>query len=228
FDLDKKQTEIALLKKDQELQHAESRKERAFLIMVIGGLISLIILAIVFLRNNRQKQRANLLLQNQKQLIDEKAKELSLQKDSLEQSYKNIELLGEIGRKITASLSVEKIISTVYDNVNVLMDASVFGIGIYNEEMKRIEFPATYENGQPLPFYSNSVYDENRFDATCFRTGNEIIMGDLHEEYVNYIQDIQIPKAGNQTVSIIYLPLKIKEKKLGVITVQSFEKNAYS
>ena len=228
YDLDKKQTEIALLKKDQELQYAENRKERAFLVMVMGGLISLIVLAIVLLRNNRQKQKANLLLQKQKQLIDEKAKELSLQKDNLEQSYKNVELLGEIGRKITASLSVEKIISTVYDNVNTLMDASVFGIGIYNDSMKRIEFPATYENGQPLPFYSNSIYDQNRFDAICFRTGNEIVMGDLQEEYINYIQDIQIPKAGDQTVSIIYLPLKIKEKKLGVITVQSFQKNVYS
>ena len=228
YDLDKKQTEIALLKKDKDLQLAENRKERAFLIMVLGGLISLIVLAIVLLRNNRQKQKANLLLQKQKELIDEKANELSLQKDSLEQSYKNIELLGDIGRKITASLSVEKIISTVYDSVNVLMDASVFGIGIYNDGLKRIEFPATYENGKPLPFYSNSIYDENRFDATCFRTGNEIVMGDLREEYINYIQDIQIPKAGDQTVSIIYLPLKIKEKKLGVITVQSFQKNAYS
>ena len=228
YDLDKKQTEIALLKKDQELQYAENRKERAFLVMVLGGLISLIVLAIILLRNNRQKQKANLLLQKQKKLIDEKAKELSLQKDNLEQSYKNVELLGEIGRKITASLSVEKIISTVYDNVNVLMDASVFGIGIYNDAMKRIEFPATYENGQALPFYSNSIYDENRFDATCFRTGNEIVMGDLREEYKNYIQDIQMPKAGDQAVSIIYLPLKIKQKKLGVITVQSFQKNAYS
>jgi signal transduction histidine kinase len=196
--------------------------------MVLGGLISLIVLAFVLMRNNRQKQKANLLLQDQKQEIDEKARELSIQKDSLEQSNRNVELLGEIGRKITASLSVEKIISTVYDNVNLLMDASVFGIGIYNDAVKKIEFPATYENGEPLPFYSNSIYDENRFDATCFRTGDEIVMGDLGEEYKNYIQDIQKPKAGDQTVSIIYLPLKVKEKKLGVITVQSFQKNAYS
>jgi len=228
FDLDKKQTEIALLKKDKDLQQAETRKERAFLVMVLGGLISLIVLAIILMRNNRQKQKANVLLQIQKQEIDEKAKELSIQKDNLEQSYRNVELLGEIGRKITSSLSVEKIISTVYDNVNSLMDASVFGIGIYNEVLKRIEFPATYENGEPLPFYSNSIYDENRFDATCFRSGNEIVMGDMGEEYKNYIQDIQKPKAGDQTVSLIYLPLRVKEKKLGVITVQSFQKNAYS
>ena len=227
-ELDKKQAQIALLTKDKQLQIAENKRERLFLYALLGGLVLVLVLAVVFYRNNRQKQRANILLQKQKQEIDDKAHELSVQKDNLEQSYRNVELLGEIGRKITSSLSVEKIIGTVYDNVNSLMDASVFGIGIYNDTLKRIEFPATYEKGQPLPFYSNSVNDENRFDALCFRNGQEIIMGDLGEDYKNYIQDIQKPKAGDQTASIIYLPLKVKEKVLGVITIQSFQRNAYS
>jgi signal transduction histidine kinase len=221
FDLDKKQSEI-------ELQKAENRKERAFLVMVLGGLASVIVLAIILLRANRQKQKANLLLQKQKQEIDKKAAEISVQKENLEQSYSNVQLLSEIGRKITSSLSVEKIISTVYDNVNTLMDASVFGIGIYHDESKRIDFPATYENGEALPFYSNSIYDENRFAALSFLSGKEIIMGDLENDYKNYLQKVPTPKAGTQPVSLIYLPLLGKEKTLGVITVQSFEKNAYS
>jgi signal transduction histidine kinase len=221
FQLDKKQTEI-------ELQKAENRRERAFLVMVLGGLASAVVLAVILFRSNRHQQRANLLLQKQKREIDSKAHELSRQKDELEQSYRNVELLSEIGRKITSSLSVEKIIGTVYDNVNAAMDASVFGIGIYNDSLKRIEFPATYENGKALPFYSNSIYEENRFGALCFISGKEIIMGDLSKDYQNYIQSIPTPKAGSQAVSLIYLPLKAKERVLGVITVQSFEKNAYS
>src|SRR6185503_18323733 len=218
---DKKETEIAL-------QKAENRKERAFLIMVLGGLASVIVLAVILFRNNRQKQRANVLLEKQKQVIDEKATELSIQKDNLEQSYSHVELLGNIGRKITSSLSVEKIIGTVYDNVNLLMDASVFGIGIYNDEFKRIDFPATYENGVALPFYSNSIYDENRFAGLSFISGKEIVMGDLENEYQNFLQNIPTPKQGSQAVSLIYLPLKAKDKILGVITVQSFQKNAYT
>jgi signal transduction histidine kinase len=221
FQLDKKQSEI-------ELQRAENRKERAFLVMVLGGLVSVIVLAVILLRNNRQKQKANVLLHKQKKEIDDKALELALQKDELQQSYSNVELLSEIGRKITSSLSIEKIIGTVYDNVNLLMDASVFGIGIYNDEFKRIDFPATYENGTPLPFYTNSIYDENRFAALSFLSGKEIVMGDLEKDYKNFLQQIPVPKAGRQAVSLIYLPLIGKEKNLGVLTVQSFEKNAYS
>jgi signal transduction histidine kinase len=187
-----------------------------------------IILAIILFRNNRHKQKANLLLQQQKKEIDKKADELAEQKDNLEQSYKNIELLGDIGRKITSSLSVETIIGTVYDNVNSLMDASVFGIGIYHDDTKRIEFPATYENGVALPAYTNSIYEENRFASLCFISGKEIIMGDLQSEYKNFLQDVLVPKQGQQPISLIYMPLKAKEKALGVITVQSFNKNAFS
>jgi signal transduction histidine kinase len=228
LELDKKQAEIALLTKDKQLQVAENKRERVFLFALLGGVASLIVLAVIMFRNNRQKQQANVLLHQQKKEIDKKAEELAVQKDNLEQSYRNVELLGEIGRKITASLTAETIIGTVYDNVNSLMDASVFGIGIYHDDTKKIEFPATYENGVALPAYTNSVYEENRFASLCFISGKEIVMGDLQAEYKNFLQDVLVPKQGQQPVSLIYLPLKIKEKVRGVITVQSFQKNAYS
>ena len=138
-------------------------------------------------------------MHQQKLEIDEKATELAVQKD-------NVELLSAIGRKITSSLSVEKIISTVYDNVNTLMDANVFGIGIYNDALKRIEYPATYENGQPLPFYANEVEDKNRFGSVCFSKGEEIIIGNLHEEYKNHLQEVNTPHAGEKHISIIFNP----------------------
>ncbi len=116
FELDKKQSEI-------ELQKAENRREKSLLYIMLGGLTLLIVLAVMLFRNNRSKQKANVLLQKQKKEIDNKAYELAVQRDTLGQSYRNVELLGEIGRKITSSLSVETIIGTVYDNVNSMMDA---------------------------------------------------------------------------------------------------------
>jgi signal transduction histidine kinase/tetratricopeptide (TPR) repeat protein len=221
YDLEKKQAEITALSQQQKIQ-------RNFLISALVVLLLIIITAILLLRNNRQRRKANALLRKQKEEIDRKATELSVQKDNLQQSYNNVEHLGEIGRKITASLSVEKIIGTVYDNVNALMDASVFGIGIYNDALKRIEFPATYEDGQALPSYNNSIDDQNRFAVICFKECKEIIMGNLDEEYKLHLQEVQTPHEGKQAVSLIYLPLVVKEQKLGVITVQSFQQNAYS
>ena len=213
-EMEKKQGQIAQLSQKQKAQ-------QGFLISALVVLVLILITAGLLFRNNRQKYKANKLLHKQKQEIDQKAKDL-------ERSYNNVELLGEIGRKITSSLSVETIISTVYDNVNSLMDASVFGIGIYHEDTKQIDFPATYENGMALPAYSNSIYEQNRFASLCFISGKEIVMGDLETEYKNYLQQVPVPKEGKQPASLIYLPLKVKDKFFGVITIQSFQKNAYS
>ena len=212
--LEKKQAQIVLLSQQKKIQ-------RSFLFSAVIVLALILVTVVLLLRNNRQKQKVNKLLRRQKQEIDAKAKDL-------QRSYNNVELLGDVGRRVTSSLSVETIISTVYDSVNSLMDASVFGIGIYHEDTHQIDFPATYENGAALPAYSNSIYEENRFASLCFISGKEIVMGDVETEYKNYLQHVPVPKEGQQPASLIYIPLKAKEKIFGVITVQSFQKNAYS
>ncbi|MEO7049063.1 MAG: ATP-binding protein [Ferruginibacter sp.] len=214
FSLDKKEAQINTLGNQKKYQRNLLWGAMALLILILAS-------AGLLLYNNRQKQKANKLLQKQKLEIDEKAAALSVQKE-------NVELLNDIGRKITASLSVDKIIGTVYQNVNTLMDANVFGIGIYNDSLKQLEFPATYENGEPLPFYTNNVDDKNRFGAVCFKESKEIIINNLDEEYKDHIQEISTPDKGDQPVSVIFLPLTAKGEKLGVITVQSFKENAYS
>jgi signal transduction histidine kinase len=141
---------------------------------------------------------------------------------------KNVELLSEIGKDITATLSIESIIDTVYENVNTMMDASVFGIGIHNEEKNTIDFPATKEKGETLPTFNNSLDDENRPAVWCFKNQKEIFTNDYGVDYHKYISKLQAPAAGQHSESIIYLPLSSSNKTIGVITAQSFKKNAYT
>lgn len=214
YNIDKKEAQIDVL-------NEQKKGQRNLLFGALGLLLLIFTVAGLLFRNNRQKQKANMLLEIQKQEIDEKAKALSDQKD-------NVELLNNIGRKITSSLSIEKIIGTVYKNVNTLMEASVFGIGIYNDQLKTIDFPCTYKNGKPLPYYADSIEDEKRFGAICFKEGKEIILNNLDQEYQSHLQNLNVPDEGLQAISVLFLPLIAKNKKLGVITVQSFKENAYS
>lgn len=141
---------------------------------------------------------------------------------------KNVELLSEIGKEITASLSIKHIIDTVYENINDVMDASVFGIGIYNHDLRRIEMPATKEKGQTLPLFSYPIDDENRPAVWCYKNQNEIFINDYETEYKKYIKELPQAAAGDNPESMLYLPLTYKDKKIGVITAQTFKKNAYT
>ncbi len=141
---------------------------------------------------------------------------------------KNIELLSEIGKEVTASLSIKHVIETVYAHVNKLMDASVFGIGIYSAEEDSIAFPGSKEKGKTLPPFSNRLDDENRPAVWCFKNQKEVFTNDYEKEYSKYIKTLQTAVEGDNPASMIYLPVTNQDKKIGVITAQSFEKNAYT
>ncbi len=154
-------------------------------------------------------------------------REAKLRADSENERRKNVELLSEIGKDITGSLTIENIISTSYEHVNALMDASVFGIGIFNKDHHRLDFPATKEKGKTLPVYSYDLNDKNRPASWCFNYKKEIFINDFEKEYRIYIDSIPQTAAGESTESLIYLPLIYKDKSIGVLTAQSFSKNAY-
>jgi signal transduction histidine kinase len=160
--------------------------------------------------------------------LQEKTAALEEQKEAIEQAYDNVELLSRIGRDITAKLSIADIIETVYENVNSLMDAAVFGIGLHDEAAGRLEFPAMKENGQRLPPFSYGLDDPERLAVICFRNREEIVVEDMTREYRKYMRTHKPPVAGDPVASILYLPLVYKDRTIGVITAQSFRKHAYT
>ena len=155
--------------------------------------------------------------------------EQKLVAERLEKTFENTRLLSEIGKQITATRSVRDIINNVYENINKLMDANVFGIGIADEQSGTMTFPIVLEKGEPLENISYSLNDENRIAILCYKQNEPIVMNNFVEDFHNYFPDEEIvqPKAGQMALSLIYLPLNLKGKTIGVITVQSFNIDAY-
>ncbi|MGZ4099272.1 MAG: tetratricopeptide repeat protein, partial [Bacteroidia bacterium] len=165
----------------------------------------------------------NKVLQSQaeKAILEERAKEL-------ENFSESLTIMSEIGQKIISSLSVETIVNTVYKNVNGLMDAVGFGICLYKKEDDTIVFPIYIEGEETFTDIKYDITDNNRLTVLCYNTSQEIIINDFESEIGNFIKHNAAPKAGKHVESIIYLPLKYKDSMLGVITVQSFSKQAYT
>ncbi len=147
---------------------------------------------------------------------------------------KNIELLSEIGKEITATLDLDKIFFKLYEHVNQLADATIFGVGIYNPEKEEIEYRLSMEKGKRYPPYTRNIKDKNQFPVWCIDNRKPVFINDVNSEYKNYIQHYKKPHRkledgtmSEEAWSIIYLPLVSQERLLGIITIQSFHKNAY-
>ena len=171
-------------------------------------------------------------------VMKEKNEELENKSAELEQSYNSISVLSKIGRNITSTLDLNTILNTVYENVNQLMDASVFGIGVYNIEDSTIDYQLAIDKGKRYKPYSRSMKDKDQFPVWCIENKKEIFINNVEAEYSNYINSIvklnvDDTQSKDDTkseiqYSLLYTPMLVKERVIGLITVQSYEKNAYT
>jgi signal transduction histidine kinase/ligand-binding sensor domain-containing protein len=184
----------------------------AYIIMAASA-----VYALLLVRTRQLRQRSREL----EKIVEQRTAQIQEQKD-------NIEQLSKIGKDITSSLSIENIIHTVYENVNNLMDASVFTIGLHKPEEECLEFPASIEKGVLLSAFSIPLSDEYRLAVWCFINRKEVIINDYEKDYDKYVGQMAAPIAGETPESVLYLPLWNKDKVIGVISAQSFSKNAFS
>ncbi|MEZ4937576.1 MAG: GAF domain-containing protein [Crocinitomicaceae bacterium] len=153
---------------------------------------------------------------------------LQRQNDQLKKYSDDLVKLGEIGQSLMALLSVEKIIAKAQEKLSRIMDATSFGMALYDESKQELTFPGYIEDGKIFPkiVYDVSI-DEPRLANICFRKKLEIVTNNFSEDYHKWVKTDQAPKAGKGTQSIIYIPFEIKGGSSGVVTVQSFKKHQY-
>ncbi|HEY1809774.1 MAG TPA: GAF domain-containing protein, partial [Acidobacteriaceae bacterium] len=162
------------------------------------------------------------------QEIRAQASEISAQKES-------IELLSDIGREITASLDLNTILFKLYERVNQIVDAGIFGVGLYRPEQRLIEYTLAIENGKRYAPYTRSTDDKDQFAVWCIEHRQPILLNDVEKEYSKYIAVYEhgtlVLEDGSKAqppASMIYLPLIAQDRVLGVLSIQSFRKNAYT
>jgi signal transduction histidine kinase len=202
---------------EQENSLARSQQDYYVLSIVLISLV-LVFILLIYLQIRRANKK--LKLQNEK---------IENQSEKLKQAYDNLKLLSTIGRDITSSLIIEEIIETVYENLNTLMDASVLGIGVFEPLENRLHFPGVREKSKRLKDINIDLTMNTTLASYCFINQEEIVLDNYFEDYAKYIDPPVKPVYGDgNSTSVVFLPLTIGSKRLGVLTVQSFYENAFN
>lgn len=118
--------------------------------------------------------------------------------------------------------------------MNQIVDASIFGVGLYRPEKRLIEYSLAIENGKRYAPYTRSADDKNQFAVWCIDHRQAILINDVEKESSKYISTythtnrvLDDGSAAQPPASMIYLPLVAQERILGVVSIQSFKKNTY-
>ena len=135
-----------------------------------------------------QKRILEATVNERTQEIRTQAAEITAQKDS-------IELLSEIGKEITASLDLETILFKLYERVNQIADASIFGVGLYRPEKHVIEYSLAIENGKRYAPYTRSTDDKNQLAVWCIDNRQPILINDVAPKRRSTFRSTGIPEA---------------------------------
>ncbi|MCX6294511.1 MAG: SpoIIE family protein phosphatase, partial [Bacteroidetes bacterium] len=154
-------------------------------------------------------------------------KEVLSQKEEIEKSHENTRLLSVIGQQIISSVNFDSIFKSLHENVSRLMNADCFGVRIYHSNRNEIEYRYEMEKGERQGTLSVSMNNIDNYSVWCVTNRKEIFINDNLKEYHKYTKKIVVP-TGDMPSSLLFCPMTIGERVVGVITVQSFEKNAYS
>lgn len=158
-----------------------------------------------------------------------KIKEVEREVEFFKQMYQQISSISQIGQEITSSLDLKEIVYIIYNNLNELLDTSVFGLGLYDEANNEINYRFFIEAGEWLTPFTTGIDEQDTFGAWCIKTGQEIVMSNVNKEYHKYVKRLTAtnPSDEEKVKSVIYVPLKISNRIIGILSVQSHIEKAY-
>lgn len=143
-------------------------------------------------------------------------------------SEQEFKIISKIGHEVISTLEINEVIDRVYMNINKLFDAKIFAIGIFNPKLQNLEIWGI--NGvKEQAVISKEVLSDNSFWLSyCFNTQKSIIENNYNPQKSERRFSNSLFNRNNELrKSFIYIPLSINNKRLGTLTVQSYQKEAY-
>ncbi len=141
---------------------------------------------------------------------------------TLKETASTLETLGIIGREITASLDASAVFEALHRHVHRLLDATTFVVYLLEENQQFLRTAFGIEAGVLLPVSRIDVNSATATSARCVRERKEVLI----EIEPGVITANLIPGT-LPTYSLLYAPLMVGERLLGVMTIQSAKPKVY-
>lgn len=155
--------------------------------------------------------------------------------EAAEKARRDIALLSEIGRQITASLDVAAIQRTLYQHVDELIAATVFCVGLVNWNTRMLSFDFTMQNGQALKPYLRSLAATEMPAVQAVLQGRGLRVAQIaRDSRILYDQDgpSRVEMAdGSEPAAVqsgIYTPMLLKGRVVGLLCMLSERPDAFT
>ncbi|MYM35983.1 diguanylate cyclase [Duganella sp. FT94W] len=140
----------------------------------------------------------------------------------LQQTSATLEHLSAIGQEITAHLDAAAVFRVLDRHVQGLLDATHFAIFLLQPDGASLVCEFGVEAGKPLPPVRIAAADPHAYTARCLRERRELLL-ELEDDGAT----ANLIPGTLPTLSLLFAPLRVGERVLGVMTVQSLLTHSY-
>jgi len=148
----------------------------------------------------------------------------------LEETNRHVEQLGIINRislAITSGLDMDHVLKTLHEQCQQVAPSDVFYVALYDEASSLINIPLYYENGQYQAGPSRDVHEHPGTIGSVIQARRTLYLNDLYKPethpFTQTTSGLRRPSR-----SYVGIPLTLRERVIGVMTVQSYQPNAYT
>lgn len=137
--------------------------------------------------------------------------------------------LNEIGRAVSEVTDLRVVLEIIRQKLAQLLAFDFYSVRVFNAEARIVTFLAVYENGRYWD-EADAPLVPGTDTYTVFQTGEPVLHLYTEEELENYKRApvMQIGDRTQFTASVIFVPLKKREQTVGTLSVQSYQRNAYT
>lgn len=149
---------------------------------------------------------------------------------------KNLSLL-EFGKVITNNLNKDNILNIIAEQIKSFIDYDIIYISIYDEKINNYRFELII-NENTIVTSNDNIVIEDSLTKYSIRNKEVLLVNNINKEHNKYIIDYESYKKNvksknysynnvKEIKSIFIIPMIIKGKVIGTITIQKYDENFY-
>lgn len=135
--------------------------------------------------------------------------------------------LYHIGLTLTAGLDMEQVLVSLFEQVRMVLPVDVFYVSTFDYESQVIDLPIYYEDGAFIKVEPRSIHTKPGITGEIIRDSRTIHLPDTMVPGVEERYHI-IRRDGRKCRSYVGVPLIVLDRVVGVVSMQSYQPNAYS
>jgi diguanylate cyclase (GGDEF)-like protein/PAS domain S-box-containing protein len=134
-------------------------------------------------------------------------------------------VINRISTIITSGLDLDHVLKILHEQCIIVVPSDVFYVALYEEETALIHLPLYFEKEyQTHP--PRDLHKQPGLTGYVIETAKTLYLPDVHQQTPSIPSLIRM--GGEPTRSYIGIPLLLRDKVIGVMSVQSYEPNAYT